>query len=1659
MPSRLRKILKWIAKVVAWIVGVVVLLLIAVALLIRLPAIQDRITQKAVSFLEETIGTKVTLGNILIGFPKSIVLRDLYMEDQRGDTLIYVGRLSVNTDLWALTNNRIELNNVALENTVANVYRTEGDSAFNFSYIPEAFANDSTPADTVGQKEWTITLEALQLENIRLRFDDNLSGNFANLDLGELEIDMDEFDLSNNTFAVDQIALKNTHMDIVHTKLPSADEGPGEESDSTAALTISARNILFENVGVSYDQRAQGQQLKLMLGELQVLADKVDMENKEIALNRVALRNSTFEVKMPPDTANARENSDQASPTGESANWQISLGQLELSRNTIEISANDQPSTPGVIDFNNLLATDLTADVRDLRYTGQEAHIDLRDLSFQERSGFAVRTLKGMVDITAKEAVLNNLILETGNSAFKLNATASYPSLSNLGEDWQRTNITAAITDTHINTRDIYYLNPAFADSLPVELPPRTNVYLDSKIEGIISDLELQQFTVRSLADTRLDATGRIAGLPNAGDLQLDLSLDKFRTTRADLRAVLPESLMPDSVRLPEWIELAATYTGSLEKARFTTHLTSDVGEIEGNGNIDLDSASSSRGVNADLVIHDFHVGGILGKPDSVIGSLALDAGINIRGLAPDEMEGTLKATIGHFDFQGYRYENLRIDGTIRDQVASLQARLDDENLDFDIDANYAFKDEIPRYDLTVDLRNADFNALHLSTEPIRARGTLAVDLATADFKVVNGNVDIRKVAVYNGEELYAVDSLLFASIDQEGRSEINIESDLLSAQFAGSINIFGLPSVMREFAHSYYALHDSLDIEDAPPQNFRFAIQLKNTDLLTELLVPELTTFEPGPITGEFNSEARSLDISMEVAAVQYGSIGIQSFSFTTESDPRRLNYRLAIDKILFDSMRIDGLEFAGVVANNEIETELIILDSADQEKYVIAGTLLSTEEGFDLRLPPDRTVLNYETWTVPADNYLRFGGPQLIARNLELAHGNERIAVNASGETGTPITINFRNLNLEDLISMIAEERPASGLLEGDINLLSSESGMTFTSDLSVSDFKIRDVAWGDIALHVEQEQADRFDVNVALRGSPNEVTIEGYYSAGEAPSMDITATVVHFDLPSLQPLLQTQVRDLKGRLQGEVRATGSPQQPRINGELTLNAVSFFSHFLNTAFSIDDETISLRNTGIEFDRFEVKDQAGNIARLDGSILTRDYLDYRFRLDLTADNFRMLDTEEGSNDLFYGRIDIQAKARIRGNTTTPVIDLDVSLADGSNITYIVPQSEAAALETEGIVKFVDRSFDGDPFMQQVTADMADTVKTTFRGIDLTARIELTDQEQFSVIIDPITRDQLTVSGNSTLTLQIDPSGDMNLTGRLEISKGTYNLSFYKFVKREFQIEKGSSITWLGDPLNAQMDIRAIFNVETAPIELLASQSVTTEQSNQYKQRLPFMVYLLLNGELLQPEISFRLDMPMDQRNALGGHVYARLQDINTRESDLNKQVFALLILKRFISDNPFENRAGGGFESTARSSVSKILSDQLNRLSENIKGVELSFDVKSYEDYTSGQAEGQTELQLGVSKSLLNDRLVVKLSGNIDIEGENANRDATDYIGDLAIEYKITQDGRFRITGFRNSNYDMIDGELIETGTGLIYVKDYNSLSELFKSNTQKNK
>jgi hypothetical protein len=219
-----------------------------------------------------------------------------------------------------------------------------------------------------------------------------------------------------------------------------------------------------------------------------------------------------------------------------------------------------------------------------------------------------------------------------------------------------------------------------------------------------------------------------------------------------------------------------------------------------------------------------------------------------------------------------------------------------------------------------------------------------------------------------------------------------------------------------------------------------------------------------------------------------------------------------------------------------------------------------------------------------------------------------------------------------------------------------------------------------------------------------------------------------------------------------------------------------------------------------------------------------------------------------------------------------------------------------------------------------------------------------------------------------------------------------------------------------------------------------------------------------MKEELLKPAISFRLDLPENERGA-NSEAYTKLLQVNRDENELNKQVFALLALNRFIANNPFQSLAGGGggINTLARSSVSKLLTQQLNNMaSDLVQGVDINFDVNSSEDYSSGSLQQKTDLEVGLSKKLLNDRLTVTVGSSFGLEGgssQQQNQNATNIAGNVNVEYALSADGRYRLRAYRrNQNESVIEGQIIETGVGFTLVVDYNRFREIFQKRRNRN-
>jgi hypothetical protein len=494
-----------------------------------------------------------------------------------------------------------------------------------------------------------------------------------------------------------------------------------------------------------------------------------------------------------------------------------------------------------------------------------------------------------------------------------------------------------------------------------------------------------------------------------------------------------------------------------------------------------------------------------------------------------------------------------------------------------------------------------------------------------------------------------------------------------------------------------------------------------------------------------------------------------------------------------------------------------------------------------------------------------------------------------------------------------------------------------------------------------------------------------------------------------------------------------------------------------LNSYFQLLNDKISFTQEGINFNRFSLSDSANNKLIVNGAIYTTNYQDYRFNIDVNANNFRAVNSTAKDNELYYGDLFINTRLRIRGDLNKPEVEGTLKINKDTRFTIVLPQSDPGIADREGIVEFIDQD---NPQLAETFALPDSLNKSSVTGMDVSMNIEVDPEAELTMIIDKGNGDFVKLKGEAELTGGMDPSGKISLTGKYELKEGSYEMSF-NFIRRVFKIKEGSSLVWTGEPTTANIDITAIYETETAPLDLLDNQlgGRSAAVRNTYKQEIPFQVLLNMDGELLKPEISFDIVLPEGNYNVsqdIISESRTRLEQLRQQPSELNKQVFALLLLNRFVGENPFASEAGsGGVESIARQSVSKILSQQLNNLAGDLLGgVELNFDLEATDDYTTGQRENRTDLNVGLSKRLLNDRLKVTIGSNFGLEGpQQANRQTNNIAGDIAADYQLSKDGRYLLRAYRKNQYQMaIQGQVIETGLGFILTMDYNQFKEIFE-------
>ena len=1657
-----RKIFRIFLYLLLAIIGLVLLVVIAV----QIPYVQNIARGKAQSWLQQKLQTKVLIGHINIGFPKTIELQDIYLEDRQHDTLFAGKTIGVDLDMWKLFHSDILIHTVSLEGITVKIKRQLPDTSFNFQFIADAFAgppDSSTTKDSTGSTKFS--LHVLDLKKIRLVYNDVVRGNDVAVWIDQSKIQADSTDLTNMRFVLPQFSMKGVTARIYQRKpLQTPDDHPSNPTGSPA-FRLAVTNIALADIDLDYRNDVSRLHSNVQLGNLEGGLKEFDLTKQNIDLNKLILGNTTTVVEIgKQETAEVLAKKTEPIADSASAGWQFSLASLDLHNTSIRFDNEGQPKQSHGMDYAHLDISNLNLDAGALYYTNDSLSGRINKGSFDEQSGFVLNALQTNFAYTDRGAHLRDLLLQTPGTTIRQSIQLHYPSVSSLQENLGSLKIDADLPDCRVQVKDILTFAP-FLSAQPLLSHPNDIFHINARLNGSLAKMDLPVVQLSGLRNTRADISGQVQHLDQPKRFYADLRIRELRSGKIDLERMLPKNTLPENIHLPENISINGRFRGGMDDMTTALQVSSSSGNLSIEGRLQQITDKQKATYDAKIVLDQFDFGKIMPDTARTFGIVSGQIGATGKGYDPSTASATLHALISRATIKRYPYRNIRLDASLQQQALVAKASVRDPNASLSFDASGQIKDKFPALKASLVIDTLQTLPLHLSNDSIFYRGQLTADFASTQPDSLDGALLLTHSLLLKGNKKIPLDTLQVLAGQNDSGRYIRLRSDFAKLALTGQYKVTEMGSLFKQVMDPYFSTVEDSVIVQTKPYDFRIDGVLQEAPVVKAFL-PQLDTLKQVTVQSHFTSD-QGWNATVDAPLIVQGSNRINGLSIRADGDQQVLKIEAFTNHIQAgSSLNIYATRLGASINDNKIVFDLLNKDKAGKNKYRIGGLLQQPAKGnYALSLRSDSLMLNYNSWQVADNNQIVVGKDLLNIRQFVLSYQNQSLGINSASQApDASVDISIQNFRLSTLSAFVKQDTLfADGTLNGKAQLTDIFKTPAFTADLAVQNLAMSGDTLGDLQVKVDKKDADALAADIKLLGRGNDVQLAGTYYTKPVDnnSFDITAHIRQLSLSTLRGASNQFITDANGSLKGELKLSGSMQTPKLTGDINFDKTRFNLGPLNSYFSIDQEKIAFSQEGIVFNDFTIVDSSGNKATIDGIARTSDFSHYNFDLTARARDFHALNTTKRQNKLYYGQLYFSTNLRVRGTEAAPQVDGNLTINDKTKLTVVLPQRDPGIEEREGIVKFVSADSPPTDFVLINQYDSVNRSATT--GMDVSVNITVKKEAELSMLIDEGNGDLLNVRGEALLNAGVDPSGKITLSGTYELESGSYQLTF-NFIKRKFDIQKGSKITWKGEPTSADIDLTAIYIANTAPLDLVRDQleGTTGAARNTYLQKLPFEVDLKMKGELLQPLITFDILLPDNKNYNVSKNIVEvvneKLTELRKEPSELNKQVFALLLLTRFVNENPFQSSGGGmTAESFARASVSKLLTEQLNQLATDlVKGVDINFDVVSQDDdYTTGTRQSKTDLNVALSKRLLNDRLTVTVGSNFELEGvQNSGQQSSNIAGNVAVDYQLSKDGRYLLRAYRKNDYQgVIEGYIIETGIGFIISVDYNKFREIFQS------
>ena len=1270
---------------------------------------------------------------------------------------------------------------------------------------------------------------------------------------------------------------------------------------------------------------------------------------------------------------------------------------------------------------------------QDFSIIGPQVKAKIRGLYFTESNGLSVTnfTTDFLYSLTAMD--FKNTIIETRSSKIDGDINFTYKR-EDLQDFNNKVEIKADFRKSIFSIRDL--------KKLYSELSGTDVLSFTGNANGTLNNLNAQNLNLRSKNGVKIYGDFSFSNLiyPEKGFV-FKGDLKNVTARYSDLKSILPNVLgktLPSEFSRLGKFTLKGDVRATSEQVTASVNVNSEIGTIISNLTIaNIDNIDYAR-YNGEVTLKDFNIGAFFNDP--LFNRLSLQGVVDGSGFTLDNINTSFIGEVTEFGFKNYKYTNINANGQYQNNKFDGELSIDDDNFKMNFKGLADLSSAVRKFDFNANILSLNLKETNLFTRDSIAllKGNIILDIQGNTFDDIVGSATFNDVNYTNQEKAFTFKEFNLSSSVKEDVKRIEVVSkDIANGYLSGKFTFSELFPVAQNALGSIYTNYTPYKVEENQFLDFNFTIY----NQIVNVFFPEVHIDDKTKIKGKIVSDKNQLRLNITSPRIEAFGNEIKDVKLLTDNQNPLYNTSLTASTLntkyynlsklnLLNRTENDTLYFKSVFEGGKQNNEEFNLDFYYTINPTGKSVVAFQESSFNFKenvwkISPDKLNTNKITFDLK-NNEFDFSQFKLLSNEQEI-----EFTGSLKGDQEKNLLADFTKVQLESFLPAI-DSLALKGVFSGHLNFVQKEGVYSPEAIILIQDFEINKFKQGDLALNIVGDNSyEKYTVDLSVNSEKvKSVAANGELDfSTERPLIDLRVFLEDFKLNAFSPLGKDVLSSIRGTASGDINLKGFLGNPEMQGTLKLNNAGMLFPYLNVDYNfVGESNITLDGQSFFFEKIKLSDKKyATKGVLDGRISHFNFDLWELELKIETDNLLILDTKNTEEALYYGTGFLKGIASITGLTDQLTIDVNGSTQPGT--VFVVPLKDIETVNSYKLIHF-----------KSDTIKVADTqkklVENALKGLSLNINLDVTKEAKMQVVIDEENGSQLTGFGYGALDIQINTRGKFNIFGDYTIDNGVYDFKYGGFVSRPFAIQKGGTVSWSGDPNEANLNVTAVYKASANPSTLL--------QNFNSSRSIEVDLVTKITGGLFNSKQELDIELP-NVDPSIATELEFILNDNNVNEK--TTQFISLLTLGSFVNPDKINFNSTSAITSTASNAITAAFSSLINSPESKFK-----FGV----DYVQGIDNSDTDRlnvdnQVDVSMSTnVNDRIIINGKVGVPVGAKTQSS----VIGEVKVEVLLNKQGNLRGTIFNRQNEIQYSNEEegYTQGIGLKYQLNFNTFSDFLQ-------